>query len=110
MEVLYPTQQLNHQGLHLPCESDEITQMLCLLYEFLISLQKGPGAQGYLVTQQQLDFWGKFIPGTLPAQGGSELTRATTHTDGVTGALFLLLLRDPSQHAREEGCPALSHD
>lgn len=79
MEVLHSTQQLNHQGLHLPCESDEITQMFSLPHEFPTPLQKGPGAQG-----------------------GSELTRATTHTDGVTRALFVLLLRDPSQCAREE--------
>lgn len=111
MEVLYPTQQLDHQGLYLPCESNEITHMLPLPHEFPTPLQKGPETWGYLCNLVATRLLGQVHPGTFPAQGGSELTMATTHTDRITRkALFLPLLRDPPQHTREQGALPSSHD
>lgn len=80
MEVLHPTQQLNHQGLHLPWERNEITHMLPLPQEFPTPLQKGPGTQGCMYNPQQLHFRGKLIPGTVPAQGGCELPMITHYS------------------------------
>lgn len=82
MEVFHPTQQLEHQGLHFPCGSNEVTHMLPLPHKLPTPLQKGPGLRVICVAQQQLDFWGwggRFIPGTLPAQGDSELIQTGSH-------------------------------